>query len=119
MRCTVTAHLTLLSSDLNDRHLLYLQVRHLMFTWCLTNGIIDTLADLEVALAAAVCNAPPQSSLQRALGWAQPLLPLLGGVYLARNWAAVLGRALPAALRQGSEGEWGTKHLMICKHKLA
>jgi hypothetical protein len=90
---------------LNNRHLLYLQVRHLMFTWCLTNGIIDTLADLEAALAAAVCNAPPPSTLQRALGWARPLLPLLGCVYLVRNWATVLGRTLPAALRQGSEGE--------------
>jgi hypothetical protein len=82
-----------------------LQVRHLMFTWCLTNGIIDTLADLEAALAAAACNAPPPSRLQRAFGWALPLLPLLGGVHLARNWGAVLGRTLPAALRQGSEGE--------------
>jgi hypothetical protein len=76
-----------------------------MFTWCLTNGIIDTLAQLEAALAAAVCNAPPASLLQRAFGWARPLLPLLGGVYLFHNWALVLGKKLPAVLRQGPEGE--------------
>jgi hypothetical protein len=90
------------------------QVRHLMFTWSLTNGIIDTLADLEAALAAAVCNKPPRSALQRAAGWARPLLPLLGGVHLACNWAAVLGRTLPAALRQGSEGERSPTYVMSC-----
>jgi hypothetical protein len=79
----------------------------MMFTWSLTNGIIDTLADLEAAAAAAVCNGPPPSLLQRALGWGVPLLPLLGVLYLARNWAAVLGKALPAALRQGSVGAQG------------
>lgn len=35
------------------------QVRHLMFTWTLTNGIIDSVDQLEKALAAAVCAEHP------------------------------------------------------------
>jgi hypothetical protein len=35
------------------------QVRHLMFTWTLTNCIIDSVDQLEKALAAAVCAAQP------------------------------------------------------------
>lgn len=92
--------------------LLLLQVRHMMFTWSLTNGIIDALADLEAAAAAALCHGPPASLAQRLLSWTRPLLPLLGAVHLGRNWAAVLGSALPAALRQGSGGEAGW--LLFC-----
>lgn len=88
-----------------------------MYTWCLTNGIIDTLEALEAATAAAVCSStPPPSLLLRLFGWARPLLPLLSGQYLARNWAAVLGGALPAALRGGSAGEQlcaGSKNVAV------
>ncbi|WIA43121.1 hypothetical protein OEZ86_009637 [Tetradesmus obliquus] len=80
------------------------QVRHMVFTWSLTNGIVDALAELEAAAAAALSQRPPPSLVQRALSWTRPLLPLLGGLHLARNWSAVLGGKLPAALRQGPEG---------------
>eukprot|EP00879_Flechtneria_rotunda_P012322 GHRR01012869.1.p1 GENE.GHRR01012869.1~~GHRR01012869.1.p1 ORF type:complete len:957 (+),score=306.37 GHRR01012869.1:270-3140(+) len=80
------------------------QVRHLMYTWCLSNGIIDTVDQLEKAVAAAVCSAPPTSLWERLGGWLLPLLPLLSGQYVFGNIAKVLGHELPAAVREGKPG---------------
>eukprot|EP00775_Hariotina_reticulata_P006232 gene6232-6469_t len=79
------------------------KVRHLMFTWTLTNGIIDSVDQLEKVLAAAVCAAHP-SCLQAADSWVQRLIPQLIGYNLWLNWWQVLRHELPAMLRKGSSG---------------
>eukprot|EP00878_Enallax_costatus_P011688 GHUV01012202.1.p1 GENE.GHUV01012202.1~~GHUV01012202.1.p1 ORF type:complete len:408 (+),score=100.54 GHUV01012202.1:131-1225(+) len=79
-------------------------VRHLMFSWVLTNSIITATEQLERALAAAVCNAPPPGLHHRLIGWMLPLWPLLSGRHLFANWYKVLLVDLPAAMKQGSAG---------------
>lgn len=92
-----------------------LQVRHIMFTWSLTQAIIDSMIDLEQAVAAAMCASPqaqaaPKPSgfcgmLNCMFGWAVPCLPLLTGRNQAVHWYQTLACALPRWLRQGRSGE--------------
>lgn len=76
-----------------------------MFAWVLTNSIITATEQLERALAAAVCNAPPPGLLRRLFGWMLPLWPLLSARHLFVNWYKVLLVNLPAVMKQGSTGE--------------
>lgn len=84
-------------------------IRHIMFTWSLTNATIDALTDLEQAVTAAVCaqpSAPSSSSscvglLHRLLGWVLPTLPMLTGRDLMVFWYNMLCRDLPRQLKQG------------------
>jgi hypothetical protein len=97
-----------------------------MFTWSLTQAIIDSMIDLEEAVAAAVCASPkPQSAAvcaspkpqsapsasgfsglpNRLFGWVVPCLPMLTGRNQAVHWYQTLACGLPHWLRQGWPGE--------------
>lgn len=86
-----------------------LQIRHIMFTWSLTNAIVDSLNDLEQAVTAAVCAKPSKQGcaglLQRLFGWVLPTLPMLTGRNLAVYWYNMLCHDLPKHLKQGMTGK--------------
>lgn len=89
-----------------------LQVRHIMFTWSLTNAIIDSLSDLEQAVTAAVCAGPSSRTasgcsglLQRLCGWVMPCLPMLTGRNLVMHIYLTLCHDLPQHVKQGWSGE--------------
>jgi hypothetical protein len=97
------------------------QIRHIMFTWSLTNATIDALSDLEQAVTAAVCahpRAPSSSSggcagvLHRLLGWVLPTLPMLTGRDLMVFWYNMLCRDLPRQLKQGWPSE-----CLVCRQQ--
>jgi hypothetical protein len=85
-----------------------LQIRHIMFTWSLTNAIIDTLSDLEQSVTKAVCSSPEASGcsglLQRMFSWLPPCLPLLSGRNQVVHWYKTVCCDLPKHLRQGWPG---------------
>lgn len=82
------------------------QVRHLLFAWCLTSGLIDSVEAVEKQVAVCVCGGvPPRAGpLTVAFGWAPPLLPLLTCRDIWATWANAFGHVLPAALKQGWPG---------------
>lgn len=84
------------------------QIRHIMFTWSLTNAIVDTLSDLEQAVTAAVCSSPKASGcsglLQRLFSWVPPCLPALSGYAQVAHWYKTLCCYLPQQLQQGWSG---------------
>jgi hypothetical protein len=108
---------------LGDKHLFMLmQVRHIMFTWSLTNAIIDSLSDLEQAVTAAVCANPSAQHgsccaglLHRLFGWVLPCLPMLSGRNLVVYWYQMLCCELPQCMKQGWTGELGAScRLVAC-----
>jgi hypothetical protein len=94
-----------------------MQIRLIMYTWILSNGLIQAAEELEEAVTKAVCgpgaSAGPIAWERRDYwgwvgvhtSWLGPLVPLLTNQYLWANWRRVFTQTVPAALRSRAGGQ--------------